>query len=96
MHSSTAIYGSAAANGVVIITTKKGKTGPPRVSFTSQWGIAKAWKQLHLLNAAQYVDALKDLAETKMLYSRQKFNTAAVLQDSTDWQDETLPGCPCI
>lgn len=85
--SSTAIYGSAAANGVVIITTKKGKTGPPRVSFTSQWGVARAWKQLHLLNAAQYVDALKDLAATKNTVLPAKFNTAAVLQDSTDWQD---------
>ncbi|QHS58831.1 SusC/RagA family TonB-linked outer membrane protein [Chitinophaga agri] len=85
--SSTAIYGSAAANGVVIITTRKGKNGPPRVSFTSQWGIAKAWKQLHLLNAAQYVDALKDLAVTKNAVLPAKFNTEAVLQDSTDWQD---------
>lgn len=85
--SSTAIYGSAAANGVVIITTKKGKNGPPRVSFTSQWGIARAWKQLHLLNAVQYVDALKDLAATKNTVLPEKFNTTAVLQDSTDWQD---------
>ena len=84
---STAIYGSAAANGVVIITTKKGKTGPPRISFTSQWGFAKAWKQLHLLNAAQYVDALKDLAATKNTVLPAKFSTPAVLQDSTDWQD---------
>ncbi|HJT74840.1 MAG TPA: carboxypeptidase regulatory-like domain-containing protein, partial [Chitinophaga sp.] len=85
--SSTAIYGSAAANGVVIITTKKGKTGPPRVSFTSQWGVARAWKQLDLLNAAQYVDALKDLAATKNTVLPAKFNTTAVLQDSTNWQD---------
>ncbi|MEV4887117.1 TonB-linked outer membrane protein, SusC/RagA family [Chitinophaga ginsengisegetis] len=85
--SSTAIYGSAAANGVVIITTKKGKPGPPRVNFTSQWGIAKAWKQLDLLNAVQYVDALKDLAATKNAVLPAKFNTPAVLQDSTNWQD---------
>ncbi|NLR59250.1 TonB-dependent receptor [Chitinophaga polysaccharea] len=85
--SSTAIYGSAAANGVVIITTKKGKTGPPRVSFTSQWGMAKAWKQLHLLNTAQYVEALKDLAATKNTVLPAKFNTPGGLQDSTNWQD---------
>ena len=85
--SSTAIYGSAAANGVVIITTKRGKIGPPRVRFSTQWGVAKAWKQLDLLNAAQYVDALKDLAATKNGVLPAKFNTAAVLQDSTDWQD---------
>jgi TonB-linked SusC/RagA family outer membrane protein len=85
--SSTAIYGSAAANGVVIITTRKGKTGPPRVSFSTQWGIAKAWKKLNLLNAAQYVDALKELAATKNAVLPAKFSTPAVLQDSTDWQD---------
>ncbi|NLR82462.1 SusC/RagA family TonB-linked outer membrane protein [Chitinophaga eiseniae] len=85
--SSTAIYGSAAANGVVIITTRKGKTGPPRVSFTSQWGMAKAWKQLHLLNTAQYVEALKDLAATKNTVLPAKFNTPGGLQDSTNWQD---------
>lgn len=85
--SSTAIYGSAAANGVVIITTKKGKTGPPRISFTSQWGVASAWKRLDLLNTTQYVDALKDLAATKNTVLPAKFNTTTVLQDSTDWQD---------
>ncbi|MCK7554877.1 TonB-dependent receptor plug domain-containing protein [Chitinophaga sedimenti] len=36
--SSTAIYGSAAANGVVIVTTRKGRSGAPRITFTSQWG----------------------------------------------------------
>ena len=36
--SSTAIYGSAAANGVVIITTRKGRSGTPKINFNSQWG----------------------------------------------------------
>lgn len=85
--SSTAIYGSAAANGVVIVTTKKGKTGPPRVSFTTQWGMAKAWKQLHLLNTDQYVAALQDLAATKNATLPAKFNTPGMLKDSTNWQD---------
>lgn len=86
--SSTAIYGSAAANGVVIITTKKAKSGAPRVSVTSQWGVAKAWKQMDLLNAKQYVDLLKDFAATSNTSLPAKFNTNAVLVDSTDWQKE--------
>ena len=86
--SSTAIYGSAAANGVVIITTKKGKAGPPRISITSQWGMAKAWKKLHLLNASQYVDLLKDFAATSNTALPAKFNTPAVLVDSNDWQKQ--------
>jgi TonB-linked SusC/RagA family outer membrane protein len=86
--SSTAIYGSAAANGVVIITTKKGKAGPPKISVTSQWGIAKAWKQLHLLNASQYIDLLKDFAATSNTTLPSKFSTPAVLVDSNDWQKQ--------
>jgi len=88
--SSTAIYGSAAANGVVIITTKKGKAGAPRISVTSQWGEAKAWKQLHVLKAAQYVDLLKDFAATSSTALPAKFNTPAVLVDSNDWQKNIL------
>lgn len=88
--SSTAIYGAAAANGVVIVTTKKGKSGAPRVSVTSQWGVAKAWKQLDLLNAAQYVDVLKDFAATSNTSLPAKFNTNAVLADSTDWQKQVF------
>lgn len=86
--SSTAIYGSAAANGVVIITTKRGKPGLPKVSFTSQWGVSKAWKRLDLMNAREYVDALKDLATTKNTVLPAKFSTPGVLVDSTDWQSQ--------
>jgi TonB-linked SusC/RagA family outer membrane protein len=84
--SSTAIYGSAAANGVVIITTRKGRQGPPRVSVTTQWGQAKAWKQLDLLNASQYVSLLKDFAATSNLPLPAKFNGPSVLVDSNNWQ----------
>src|SRR5205085_12553086 len=42
--SSTSIYGAAAANDVVIVTTKKLRSGTPRVSVTSQFGVSKAWK----------------------------------------------------
>ena len=85
--SSTAIYGAAGANGVVIITTKKGRPGAPKISITSQWGVARPWKRLQLMNAAQYVDALRDLAATKNTVLPAKFSTPGVLVDSTDWQD---------
>ncbi|WP_221389677.1 TonB-dependent receptor [Dyadobacter sp. NIV53] len=86
--SSTAIYGSAAANGVVIITTKKGLTGKPKINFTTQWGVSKAWKQMDMLNASQYVDLLKDFAATTNAVLPEKFNTADVLTTRTDWQKE--------
>ena len=92
--SSTAIYGSAAANGVVIITTRKGRPGPPRISITSQWGEAKAWKQLHLLDAAQYVDLLQDFAATSNTTLPAKFSTPSVLVDSNNWQSRIFRQAP--
>ncbi len=88
--SSTAIYGAAAANGVVIVTTKRGRSGAPRVSVVSQWGVAQAWKQLEVLNATQYVDALKDFAATINTALPAKFNTPDVLVDRHNWQKEVL------
>lgn len=86
--SSTAIYGSAAANGVVIITTRKGRAGAPKINFNTQWGFSKVHKKLDLLNAAQYVDLLKDFAATTNSSLPAKFNTPDVLVTRNDWQDQ--------
>lgn len=87
--SSTAIYGSAAANGVVIVTTKKGKSGAPKISFSSKFGMAKAWRQLDLLKTNDYVDLIKDFAATNGQTPPAKFLTGT-LTDATDWQKEVL------
>lgn len=52
--SASAIYGSRAANGVVLVTTKRGKNGPTRVTFDSYYGTQQANKTLDVLNAAQF------------------------------------------
>lgn len=57
---STAIYGSNGANGVVIITTRKGKIGQPRITVNAQYGIADAWRTMDMMNASQYFDLLTD------------------------------------
>ncbi len=54
--SSTAIYGSRGANGVVIITTKKGKVGPPTVSVNSFVGLQERTKEIEMMNRDQYVE----------------------------------------
>jgi TonB-linked SusC/RagA family outer membrane protein len=51
---STAIYGSRAANGVVFVTTKRGKTGVPRVSYDTWLGWSQAYRLPELLDAFQY------------------------------------------
>jgi TonB-dependent starch-binding outer membrane protein SusC len=52
---SASIYGAQAANGVVIITTKKGKQGKTKINFTSYWGQSKIIKKLDNLNATEIV-----------------------------------------
>jgi TonB-linked SusC/RagA family outer membrane protein len=53
--SATAIYGSRAANGVLIITTKKGKEGKPKINYSSWIGITQAFNLPKVLNAEQYM-----------------------------------------
>lgn len=79
--SSAAIYGSRAANGVILITTKSGKTGDARISFNLQYGISKVRKTIESLNAQQYADLM---AETGYI------TLPEGLTDTTDWFDETF------
>lgn len=53
--SSTAIYGSRAANGVIVIQTKRGKIGKPVVTFSSSFGFAIKRKKMELMNAYEFV-----------------------------------------
>lgn len=52
----TAIYGSRAANGAVLITTKKGKAGPTKVNFLFQSGWSKVTQKMNLLNTKEYLE----------------------------------------
>lgn len=56
--SATAIYGSRAAYGVVLITTKRGKSGDPRIEFSTSVGFSKIAKKIRVLNADEYRQAI--------------------------------------
>jgi TonB-linked SusC/RagA family outer membrane protein len=58
--SSTAIYGSRGANGVVIITTKKGTTGAPTVSFSTFYGVQQVARKIDMMNSREYLEFFKD------------------------------------
>ncbi len=60
--SAAAIYGSRAANGVVLITTKKGKSGKTNFQLNTQYGMNKPTHLRGFLNAKQYVDLLREAA----------------------------------
>ena len=90
--SATAIYGSRASNGVIIIQTKRGKSGRPQVNFTANFHVANARKTLDLMNARQYgafVEKYGSDAAKAALYSPflPEDQARAV---NTDWQKEVL------
>jgi TonB-dependent starch-binding outer membrane protein SusC len=87
---STAIYGAAAANGVVVITTKKGRSGAPKVFYSNRIGVSKAWKQLDILKTKDYIDLMRDYALGKPTTLPAKFSPAnsGSLTDQADYQKE--------
>lgn len=97
--SAAAIYGSRAANGVIMVTTKKGsKSDKPKVNLETYFGVQTAWRQLDLLNTEEYIQyatALKTNAGTALPARFTKLNdpiyagsTQTYRQTNTDWQDE--------
>ncbi len=73
---STAIYGSRAAAGVLVITTKKGKTGDAKVTYDGWFGVNNAVRLPELLNAQQYIDS-KNIAVKNALALNANAVTAA-------------------
>lgn len=58
--SAAAIYGVRASNGVILITTKKGKTGKPKVEFSASYGVQNIPKTITVLNTQQYFDLVNE------------------------------------
>ena len=86
----TAIYGSAGANGVVVITTKNGVKGKVSVQYSGSVGISTVSSRYDMLNASQYIDLIRDMQETNGLGLTDKLNSPEVLIDRTDWQEEAF------
>lgn len=79
--SSAAIYGAQGANGVVLITTKRGTTSKPTVSIDTYTGFSQAWNTLPVLNGEQYRDLMTEMGQNPR--AGWDFYTAR-----TDWQNE--------
>lgn len=60
--SATAIYGSRASNGVIIITTKKGQQGRPQVTFSANMHVSAPLRKWDVLDGAQFTDKIKEYA----------------------------------
>ncbi|GAB3232516.1 TonB-dependent receptor [Algoriphagus aestuariicola] len=93
--STAAIYGSRGANGVILVTTKKGKVGKPMVSLDAYYGSQKAWKTLDLLNKNQYLAFGTELLENANQPLPARFGDLGEFANvETDWQEEMFRTAP--
>lgn len=88
--SATAIYGSRGANGVVVITTKRGKRGRDEVSYSTYFGQQQVRKKLDLLNASQWASLINDVNESTGSTKTYSDSAIAALGAGTDWQSAAL------
>lgn len=85
---SQAIYGARAANGVIIVTTKKGKAGLVSVNYNGFYGTSAPAKRLDLLNATQYATIRNESAANAGL--PQPYANPAAFGEGTNWQDQVF------
>jgi TonB-linked SusC/RagA family outer membrane protein len=92
--SATAIYGSQATNGVVVITTKRGKAGSPTVSYDFYQGDQEIPKQLPTMNLQQYATFMDARALVWGFGARPEFANPQYLGVGTNWQSELFRRAP--
>ncbi|RAJ22074.1 TonB-linked SusC/RagA family outer membrane protein [Gelidibacter algens] len=88
--SATAIYGARASNGIVLITTKRGKAQQSVVSVNVYSGVQRAWNKLDMLDARQWMDYRNDLTGTTV-FTPEQMNNITI---DTNWQDVIFRTAP--
>lgn len=88
--SATAIYGSRGANGVVMITTKRGTEGKGKLAVSPNYSFQNATNVPSLLNAAQYAELSNDMMVNNGRNPNPEWANPSELGAGTDWMDELL------
>lgn len=86
--SATAIYGSRGANGVILITTKRGKKGESKISYGTYFGLQTLQKKLSLMTLPQFAQYNNQIVSELGLQTDQRFADPSLLGAGTDWQKE--------
>ncbi|TDX02405.1 SusC/RagA family TonB-linked outer membrane protein [Dinghuibacter silviterrae] len=92
--SATAIYGSRGSNGVVIITTKKGKAGTGKITYDGYYGKQEQGKFLNMMSLPQYASLENNMADLFGLPRRAEFANPGKLGPGTDWQKAIFRRAP--
>ncbi len=94
--SATAIYGSQATNGVIVITTKRGQDGAPQISYEGYYGVQQLPKRLPTMNLKEFATFI-NARNTGIGWgfdARDEFANPEYLGEGTDWQDELFRTAP--
>jgi len=86
--SATAIYGSRATNGVVLITTKRGKNGDFKINYNAQYNIQTPPKRVEVMTLPQYAQMQKEYKAIAGGTVREELLDPSILGAGTDWQSE--------
>ena len=95
-----AIYGSRAANGVILVTTKRGKEGKPTVTFSGNYGFSNPIRLPEMANAFEYATMMNEISPNAKPYSDEdlqlfKDGTDPWGHPDTDWYDAAIkPSSP--
>ncbi len=92
--SATAIYGSRASNGVVLITTRQGEEGKTKVSYEGYYALQQLPKKLETLTLPEYAVYQNLRAATIGFGAREEFKDPSLLSRGTDWQNEIFRTAP--
>lgn len=87
--SATAIYGAQGANGVVLITTKHGKSGEAKFSYDGMVAMSRQTVRLNMMNLREYAQYYNEMIEEGEIYETNPYYaTPSLLGKGTNWQDE--------
>lgn len=86
--SATAIYGSRASNGVVLITTKHGEAGKTHVTYEGYYALQSIPRHLKTMNLREYAQLYNERVDVLGWGEREEFADPSILGDGTDWQKE--------
>lgn len=92
--SATAIYGSQATNGVIVVTTKRGKEGAPKISYEFTTGFQELIKQYPTMNLKEYAQLINERAAVWGFDDRPEFANPEYLGEGTNWQKELFRRAP--
>lgn len=94
--SSTAIYGSRGANGVIIITTKRGRIGKTSVNYSTSYATQTVRNKLDLIDASQHAQYINEAIDSGNGNVEEENRQPTNLGKGTDWQDQIFSSAPMV